>query len=190
MKKTNSPIFYSPDGTFRMILNLKKINECVEAPHFKMVSVKNVLCMIEPGPWMLSVDLKDAFFTIPIHYDYQKFFKFIHKRISYEFNSIANEYSDAMRVFIKIFKASFLILKRNKISISYICRRFLSARQKTRRVFTKHYGNRQVVTISWVYYPPRKICAKTHAKINVFRICPESKNLTLSLTDAKKENIK
>ena len=38
-----------PDGTFRMILNLKKLNEYVEALHFKMESIKNVLCMIEPG---------------------------------------------------------------------------------------------------------------------------------------------
>ena len=51
-----------PDGTFRMILNLKKLNECVKAPHFKMESIKNVLCMIEPGAWMTLVDLKDAFF--------------------------------------------------------------------------------------------------------------------------------
>ena len=54
-----------PDGSFRMILNLKKLNECVEAPHFKMESIKIVLCMIEPGAWMASVDLKDAFFTNP-----------------------------------------------------------------------------------------------------------------------------
>ena len=58
--------------------------------------------MIEPGAWMASVDLKDAFFTIPIHSDYRKFFKFIYKIIPYEFNSIPNGYSDVMRVFTKI----------------------------------------------------------------------------------------
>ena len=112
-----------------------------------MVSVKNVLCMIDPGAWMPSVDLKDAFFTIQIHSDYQKFLKFIHKTIPFEFNSMPNGYSDAMRVFTKVFKASFLIPKRNRKSISYICRRFLSARRNIRRMFTKN-GNRQVATIS------------------------------------------
>ena len=110
-----------PYGNFRMILNLKKLDECFEAPHFKMASIENVLCMIEPGAWMASVDLKDAFFTIPIHSDYQKFFKFIHKRIPYEFSSMPSGYSDAMRVFTS-FKASFLIPKGNRISISCICR--------------------------------------------------------------------
>ena len=55
-----------PDGTFRMILNLRKLNESIGAPHFKMESIKNGFCMIEPGAWMASVDLKNAFFTIPL----------------------------------------------------------------------------------------------------------------------------
>ena len=46
--------------------------------------------MIEPEAWMASADLKDAFFTIPYNSDYRKFLKFIHKRISYEFNSMTN----------------------------------------------------------------------------------------------------
>ena len=76
-----------PDGSFRMILNLKKLNECVEASQFKMESINNVLCMIEPGAWMVSVDSKDVFFTVLSHSDCQKFLKFIHKRIPYEFSS-------------------------------------------------------------------------------------------------------
>ena len=72
MKEKDFPIFLrpKPDSSFRKILNLKKLNECIEAPHFKMESIKNVLFMIEPGAWMAPVDLKDAFFTIPIHSDY------------------------------------------------------------------------------------------------------------------------
>ena len=28
-----------PNGTFRMTLNLKKLNECVEAPHFNLLKI-------------------------------------------------------------------------------------------------------------------------------------------------------
>ena len=76
-----------------------------------MESVKNVLCMIEPGAWMASVDLKDAFFTILIHSDYRKFFKFIHERIQYEFNSMPNGYSDTMKLFTNVLKPSFSYLR-------------------------------------------------------------------------------
>ena len=43
-----SNIFIHPkkDGSYRMILNLKKFNTSVEAPHFKMESIKNVTSMI------------------------------------------------------------------------------------------------------------------------------------------------
>ena len=145
-----------PDDSFRMILNLKKLNECVEAPPFKMESIKNALCMTEPGVWMASVDLKDAFFTIHIK-------GFL---IPYEFSSMPNGYSDAMRVFTKVFKPAFSYLR----GIGYCARRDIQ------KMFAKHYRNCKVVTISWVYNPPRKICAKTHTKINIFRICLEFQN--------------
>ena len=104
-----SNIFLRPkaEGTFRMILNLKKLNKCIDAPHFKMESIKNVLCMIEPGAWIASVDSKDTFFTITIHSDYQKFLKSTHKRIPYEFSGMPNGYPDAMRVFTKVLKSAF-----------------------------------------------------------------------------------
>ena len=73
-------------------------------------------------------------------------------------------------------KSRFLIPKENRISISCICRWSLSAWRNIRRMFTKHYRNRQVVTTSWDYYLPRKICAKALTKINVFRICPVFQN--------------
>ena len=57
--------------------------------------------MIKPGVWMPSVDLKDAFLTIPIHSDYRNVFKFTHTIIPREFNSMPNGYSGTIRVFGK-----------------------------------------------------------------------------------------
>ena len=53
------------DGTFRTILNLKHLNHYVNYQHFKVESL-NVFKIIK-GVWMTSVDLKDAFFTVPVH---------------------------------------------------------------------------------------------------------------------------
>ena len=43
-----SPIFVKPkkDGSFRMILNLKTLNASVDAPHFKMESIRNIVSMV------------------------------------------------------------------------------------------------------------------------------------------------
>ena len=65
-----STIFLRPknDGSFRMILNLK---------HFKMDTLDTVTRMMKPGCFMASVDLKDAYYTVPIHSDHQKYLKFM-----------------------------------------------------------------------------------------------------------------
>ena len=41
-----------------------------------MGSLEDVFKIIKKHVWMASVDLKDAFFTIPVHILYQKYFKF------------------------------------------------------------------------------------------------------------------
>ena len=49
-----------PDRSLRMILNLKHFNVFVCHVHFKMESLQDVICLIQPGVWMGSVDLKDV----------------------------------------------------------------------------------------------------------------------------------
>ena len=42
-----------------------------------MESLQNVLHMIKSGVWMASVDLQDAYYSVPIHEEYQKKLKFL-----------------------------------------------------------------------------------------------------------------
>ena len=49
------------------ILNLKQPNKHVTYQHFKMEFLSNVFKIIQPNCWMTSVDLKETFYTIPIH---------------------------------------------------------------------------------------------------------------------------
>ena len=53
---------------------------------------------------MVSVDLKDAFFTIPINETYQKYFMFEWLEKNYKFIAMPNGFSDAMHVFAKVSK--------------------------------------------------------------------------------------
>ena len=62
-------------GTLKFILNLKYLNFVVYK-HFEMEPILDVFKIIKKDAWMASVDLKDAFFTIPINEAYQKYFMF------------------------------------------------------------------------------------------------------------------
>ena len=65
------------DGNKRKILNLKNFDKFVNYKHFKMESINNVINLIKPNVYMTSSDLKDAFFSVPIHNEYQKYLKFM-----------------------------------------------------------------------------------------------------------------
>ena len=77
------------DGDMLTILNLKQLNKHVTYQHFKMKFLSDVFKIIQPNCWMASVDLKDAFYTIPIHNAYQKYFKFMWYQKFYEFLSMS-----------------------------------------------------------------------------------------------------
>jgi len=64
-----STLFTRPkkDGSKRMILNLKNLNKHFTYNKFKMESLTHVLEAMVPKCYMASVDLKDAYFSIPIH---------------------------------------------------------------------------------------------------------------------------
>ena len=63
-----SPIFFrsKSDGTSRLILNLKTLNEFLEYNHFKMETVHSVPDLIQPHCYMTSIDLKDAYYSVKI----------------------------------------------------------------------------------------------------------------------------
>lgn len=75
-----------PNGDYRFILNLKKLNEFIVAPHFKMEDIKTALKLITRNCFMATIDLKDSYFLIPISKKFRKFLRFSFNNQLYEFN--------------------------------------------------------------------------------------------------------
>lgn len=108
-----SNIFTRPkkDGTKRMILNLKKFNENIEYKHFKMESLNSAIELIKKDCYMASVDLKDAFYSIPVSTDHTSFLKFEHHGKFYKFNCMPMGYGPSMRIFTKVLKPVYAYLR-------------------------------------------------------------------------------
>ena len=64
------------DGSKRMIFNLKKLNKFVGYKHFKIEFLKNVLELIRSGVYIASIDLKVAFYSIPVYKNHQAYLTF------------------------------------------------------------------------------------------------------------------
>ena len=61
------------DGTYRTVLNLKNFNENCTTEHFKMETIKNVINMLNPGMFLVSIDIKDAFYSVLIFPGHRKY---------------------------------------------------------------------------------------------------------------------
>ena len=101
-----STIFVRPkkDGTFRMILNLKQLNEFVSYYHFKMDTIQTALKLMRPGCFMASVDLKDAYYSVPIALEDRKYLKFEWQGSYFQYTCLPNGLACAPRLFTKILK--------------------------------------------------------------------------------------
>ena len=100
-----SPIFpiSKPDGSIRIILNLKKLNEYVQYLHFKMDNIKVVLANITKNCYMCSLDLKSAYHSVKIHENFQKYLKFEWNAV-YQYTCYPNGLGPCPRKFTKLMK--------------------------------------------------------------------------------------
>ena len=73
-----SNVFLRPKkgGSFRMILNLKNLNSLVEYNKFKMDTLKSILKLVAPGCYMATIDLKDAYYSVPVAQEHRKISSF------------------------------------------------------------------------------------------------------------------
>ena len=108
-----SSIFVRPkkNGEYRVILNLKNLNEYVVYHHFKMDTFESAVNLVKENCFMASIDIRHAYHTIPIALEHQKYLRFRWKGKIFQYTCLPFGLSSAPRIFTKVLKPIFAKLR-------------------------------------------------------------------------------
>ena len=95
---------FKKDGSSRVILNLKELNEYIIHIHFQMDSIKDVIQLIFPNCYFMTVDLKDAYFSVFIKPKDRIWLQFFWNSQCYRFTCLPQGLTSAPRIFTKLLK--------------------------------------------------------------------------------------
>ena len=106
-------------GKSRPIVSLKYTNRYIRKVPFRMTTTKQIKTWLRPGCYMTSLDLQDAYFSIPIHPRFWRYTRFVWRKLTFEYKVVMFGLGPSARVFTKILRAAILFL-RNEFGIE-IC---------------------------------------------------------------------
>ena len=101
-----SRLFVTPkkDGSLCPVINLKPLNRFIENHHFKMEGISKVKELLRKGDWICTVDLKDAYLSVPIARQHRKFLRFVWEGTTFEFTCLPFGLCSAPRIFTKVLR--------------------------------------------------------------------------------------
>ena len=114
-----SPFFLvdKPNGQKRFVLNLKVLKKFIKKDHFKMEDWRTATKLLQKNWFMTTVDLKDAYFLVPIHKASRRFLRFNFNGTLFEFTCMPFGLSSAPYVFTKIIKPVISFLHQQNICV-------------------------------------------------------------------------
>ena len=114
-----SPVFVIPkrSGSLRMILNMKRINLHLDKTHFRMDHLASILPSLDPVDVAISLDLRDAYFHIPIHQRSRDLLGFAFLGKVYRYRALPFGLRPAPRIFTRIVATVMAHLRRRGLRL-------------------------------------------------------------------------
>jgi len=193
----NTPGFYSQifttpkkDGSIRLILNLKNLNESIEYQHFKMDSFTSAVRLITPNCYMASIDLRHAYYSVAVNEKDQSFLQFKFQGKTFHFTCLPNGLSSCPRDFTKICKPIFATLRSLGVAIvGYIDDSFLQADSYAECTDNVKLSVNLFESLGFIIHPVKSVFKPTQ-ELTFLGFIINSKDMTVRVTDTKKETIR
>ena len=155
-----------------------------------MESIKQVVYLITPNCYLASLDIKDAFYSVPVYEAHKKYLKFMNVGYPYRFEVMPNGYLDAMRIFTKLLKPPFSHLRElGHSSVIYVDDSLLAAETYVECVNNITATKDLLEDLGFHIHPDKSIFVPTQ-KITFLGFDIDTVAMTISLTIQKKNKIK
>ena len=105
------------DVKSRPVINLKDLSAFLQYNHFKMEGIHLLRDLLQPHDWLGKIDLKDAYFVMPIWRNHRKYLRFLWQGSLLEFACLPFGLVAAPRLFTKIMKPVVALLRRAGIRL-------------------------------------------------------------------------
>ena len=178
------------DGNFRMILNLSVLNESVEYKKFKMETLQSIVKLLRPDCFMASLDLKDAYYSVPIAEEHQLYLRFRWNGKLYQFTCFPNGLSSAPRKFTKLLKPVLAHLRlQGFVNAIYIDDTYLQGETET-ECRENVLATRQLLTRLGFTINLEKSVQEPTQQLRMLGFILDSRSMTVRLTEEKVKNIR
>ena len=192
----DEPSFYSnvfprlkPDGSSRVILNLKTLNLHMDKIHFKMDTFKDVTHLVFQNCYFASVDFKHAYYSVPVNIDDRRFLRFIWKGDHYQFTCLPQGLTSAPRIFTKLLKPVMAHLRTMGIVIlCYIDDCIFVAESPSLLLSHIDYAVRLFDSLGLTIHPEKSVF-KPVQQIEFLGFTIDSVSMTVTLTSRKQDKI-
>ena len=184
------PVLKKDGLSARVILNLKDLNPYVVYSHFKMDSLVSILPLITPGCWFASLDLLNAYFSVPVCPSDRRWFRFRWRDEVYQYTCLPQGLSSAPRTFTKLLKPVMGHLRSVGITaIIYIDDCLIIASSEEELVDHVMYASRLFDSLGLTINVEKSQFSPTQV-INYLGFSLDSLSMSVALTEDKMDRIK
>ena len=178
------------DGTHRMILDLSKLNLMLQYNHFKMECLQSAINLMTKDCFMASVDLKDAYYSVPIAKKFWKYLKFRFDGDIYFFTAMPNGLSPAPRIFTKLLKPIYSFLRKQGFhNTAYIDDSFLQGTSREECQANVEATVKALRSAGFIIHPEKSVFQPTQ-EIQYIGFILNFRDMTVRITSEKACNIK
>ena len=177
------------DGSVRVICNLSRLNDFIEAPHFKMDTIKEAIYLMHEQCFFASIDFKSAYYSVNVDTRDRKDLAFEWQGRVYQYTVLPQGICTAPYKFTKLLKPAFAHLReKGIICLGYIDDTLFIANSQEAIEFAVSEAVALFDKLGLTIHPKKSVFEATH-EIEYLGFILNSDNMTVRLTERKCDKI-